>query len=157
MDNKKVGLKDLARKAKVDFIAMAERAWMTAREYKKIYGNDDLRGEFFLLFSEDIIWVVIQLENFYEGYPQHKVHSYFSKLQDSSKVQLVSQFDTINRQSFIALSMFNVDHFVTVLAECLKLKCTNNYKAVVESLSNELFFQTDPNKAKAVFEILYSP
>ena len=91
--------------AKDGFITMADRAWIKAGEYKKIYGDDDLRGEFFVLFSEVVLWLVIQLDNFDEGYPQQKVHNYFTKLQDSSKVQLMLQFDTINRQSFIAVSI----------------------------------------------------
>ena len=44
----------LARNAKDDYIILARKAWTKAGEYKKIYGNDDMSGEFFVLFSEII-------------------------------------------------------------------------------------------------------
>jgi hypothetical protein len=148
-----ISLEYVAIQAKNSFIELHKKVWANGLKYKKIYGNDDIRGDFYIVFSELLLWLIIQLENFHEKYPQQKIGNYMS-LEKRSRTQMILQFDTINRQSFITIAMFNIEIFIVALATGLKLKPrSNNYKDTVESLSENLF----PLEAKETFRLLYSP
>jgi hypothetical protein len=88
-----INLEYVAMQAKNNFIELHKKVWANGL----IYGNDDIRGDFFIVFSELLLWVIIQLENFHEKYPQQKIENYRS-LEEHSRAQMILQFDTINRE-----------------------------------------------------------
>ena len=73
MENELVSLQVIARDAKDKFVALLKSLSVVREKFSTVYGKDDLRVDFFVVFSELVMWTIIQLENFHEDYPKHKV------------------------------------------------------------------------------------
>jgi hypothetical protein len=144
-------LEYLANKSKEDFIVMLKKVWTKGKEYRRDYGDNDFRVDFFIVFSELVLWTIAQLENFHELYPHNKIDKYM-QLKRSSKAQLLSQFDTINRCAFILEAMFCVEHFISAIACSLNINSGGGYKSTIDNLCNKLF-GSDNSKSN----ILYAP
>ena len=125
-----------------DFLKLLHKIWKKAQEYGQKYGQDDARTEFFTNFSELLIWLLIQFDDFIDtqDWSSGKIKKYVT-LNDESKVLLVLQLDTINRSSFLTKLMFDVEHFIKSILDYFGKNVDSGYGTLAESFLNELKIQ----------------
>lgn len=131
-----------------DFQKLLKKTWDKAVACEKKYGRDDVRKEFFMNFSELLIWLLIQFDDFIitQNTQSGKIDKHI-KLTDESRSILVSQLDTINRASFLTKGMFDVEHFIKTILDYFDHSTGNGYGQLVDDFLNELKIQ-DVQKTK---------
>ena len=61
-----VRLHEKIQTARIDFDNLASKSWEKAQENGRFHGPDDSRCDFFVIFSELNLWLLIQLDTFLE-------------------------------------------------------------------------------------------
>ena len=111
-----VHLREKTQTARIDFNNLALKSWEKAHENSRFHGSDDIRCDFFVVFSELNSWLLIQLDTFLEILESNntKIPKY-AKLAPNDGIQFLLQFDMLNRSSYCTNAMFHVEHFLNVI------------------------------------------
>ncbi len=147
-----IHLEKITRNAIPLYDLLSEWSWKKFELYDKRYSNQDYRCAFFGTFCEIVLWILVQLENFSNHNPDLIIQKRFSKLQDSSRAQILLQIDNINRQSFVTAIMFLIEDFINQILLALGRKPEIPYKNNIKTIT-KLLFEGSFQK----FNILYSP
>src|SRR5436190_10987141 len=122
--------------AKRDFFNLLNRSWTYAQKYLQKYTKDDIRCDFFIIFSELNLWLIIQLDNFLELLePSSMKISQYMILTPKDRLQFLLQYDTVNRASYCTKSMFEVEYFLASIIDSMKPASNSNrhyFKFTVE-------------------------
>jgi len=134
-----VSMRDIITNNHPDFLKLLNKIWNKAQDYSKQYGKDDARTEFFTNFSELLIWLLIQFDDFIhtQDMSSGKIKKYIT-LNDESKSLLVAQLDTINRSSFLTKVMFDVEHFIKSILDYFGQDVGLGYGKLTENFLIEL-------------------
>lgn len=105
--------------------------WNHFSKYYQGYGEDDYRSIFFGTYVESLLWTIYQLENFSNNAPNLSIRPRFTSLKESSRVQILAQFDTINRKTFVMDTMSLVEDFLNSI--CIEIfgKQFRDYKLLL--------------------------
>ena len=122
MSHKYVHLREKTQTARIDFNNLALKSWEKAHENSRFHGSDDIRCDFFVVFSELNSWLLIQLDTFLELLESNntKIPKY-AKLAPTDGIQFLLQFDMLNRSSYCTNAMFHVEHFLNVIGSRIGL------------------------------------
>lgn len=122
-----------------NYFKLLQKVWKKAVYYNKQYGVDDARTVFFTNFSELLVWLLIQFDDFIntQDHSTGKIKKYIS-LNDESKVIMVSQLDTINRASFLTKLMFDVEHLIKSILDHFNQNTNTGYGKLVDDFLCEL-------------------
>jgi len=122
-----------------NYLKLLHKVWKKGLYYNKQYGVDDTRTEFFTNFSELLVWVLIQFDDFIstQDYSSGKIKKYLT-LNDESKILMVAQFDTINRASFLTKLMFETEHLIKSILDFFNQNTGQGYGKLVDDLLSEL-------------------
>lgn len=134
-----VSMRDIITKNQPDFLQLFHKIWNKAQNYSKQYGQDDARTEFFTNFSELLIWLLIQFDDFIQTQDMSsgKIKKYIT-LNDESRSLLVAQLDNVNRSSFLTKVMFDVEHFIKGVLDYFGQDTGLGYGKLTENFLNEL-------------------
>jgi hypothetical protein len=126
LDTSEVFLKQITKNAVTDFSSLLKRSWIHAQEYHQRYGKDDARCDFFIVFSELNLWLLLQLDNFLELLDQSSTKiGRHMELTVVATNQFLLQYDTVNRSSYCTKAMFDVENFLVSIAKSLSLPRDN--------------------------------
>ena len=122
-----------------DFLKLLNKTWKKSQNYGKKYGNDDARTEFFTNFSELLIWLLIQFDDFIhtQDMSSGKIKKYITLNVQSIPI-LVAQLDTINRSSYLTKLMFDVEHFIKSILDHFGQDAGSGYGKLVDSFLEEM-------------------
>ena len=123
--------------------------------------NSDIRFTTIVKLRETSIWTAFQIK-FVPSLimkSDSPIHVYLQSINKNIKyddiTQLVSNFDSINRASFLTMFLFHIEVFLNGINSILKTKCdSSNYKALAKHVLKNLNIP-DPKKEK--FDILNVP
>ena len=130
---------------------LLQEVWKKSVYYYSIYGEEDYRYSFFATYSATLLWALVQLENFSNHNPDSIIKNRFDTLKKSSLAQLLLQYDTINRQSFVVVTMALVEDFINSVCQEVFSKTYPNYSQNIKKLCDKIFPE---NQYK--FHVLYS-
>lgn len=122
-----------------NYLKLLQKLWKKAQDYGKQYGEDDARKEFFVSFSQLIVWVLIQFDDFISTQPplDKKLTKYMT-LDNVGMPVMVTQLDTINRASFLTKLMFDVEHFIKNMLDHFNQNTEFGYWKLIDNLLIEL-------------------
>jgi hypothetical protein len=122
-----VSLNQITREAKGNFVPLLNKVWQLRQEYDKKYTIADARTDFFSAFAESNLWLLIQLDSFLEILDRNNDRiSKYMTMDSANRTKFLAQYDTINRAAFCTKAMFDVEHFLRLLAKGLQLALQNN-------------------------------
>ena len=138
-----IRLHEKTQAARIDFNNLASKSWEKAQENGRFHGSDDIRCDFFVIFSELNLWLVIQLDNFLELLESNstKIPKYAS-LTPNDRIQFLLQYDTLNRASYCTNAMFHVEHFLNVIGSRIGVD-KDGYYSYTKSLLSRLNMYDD--------------
>src|SRR5919198_6676480 len=112
-----VHLREKTQTARIDFNNLALKSWEKAHENSRFHGSEDIRCDFFVVFSELNSWLLIQLDTFLELLKSNntKIPKY-AKLAPNDGIQFLLRYDTLNRASYCTNPMFHVERLLKTLA-----------------------------------------
>ncbi len=123
--------------------------------------NSDIRLRTIEKLRETSTWTAFQIKFFPSLIMKSDspIHVYLQSIDKNIKyddiTQLVSNFDLINRASFLTMFLFHIEVFFNGINSILKTQCDrSNYKAIVKHVLKNLNIP-DPKKEK--FDILNVP
>ena len=124
-----VHLHEKTQTARIDFNNLALKSWEKAHENGRFHGSDDIRCDFFVVFSELNLWLLIQLDTFLELLESNntKIPKY-AKLAPNDGIQFLLRYDTLNRASYCTNAMFHVEHFLNVLGSKIGVEKDSYYR-----------------------------
>ena len=124
-----VHLREKTQTAKIDFNNLALKTWEKAHENARFHGSDDIRCDFFIVFSELNSWLLIQLDTFLELLESNntKIPKY-AKLTPNDGIQFLLHFDMLNRANYCTNAMFHVEHFLNEIGERIGVKRDSYYR-----------------------------
>lgn len=144
----KVSFNELTKNAKINFKKILERSWLLWQKFSKEYGKDDVRCDFFIVFSELNLSLLLQLDHMLELLKQTNIEiDQYMKLTPNDRVQFLLQFDTLNRANYLTHGMFEVENFLKSLKDGLGIQSTEGYYKFTEKLLAHLSI-TDTKKHK---------
>lgn len=116
-----------------------KKTWNNAIEYEKKFGKNDVRKEFFMNFTQLTVWLLIQFDDFIitQNKKSGKISKYLP-LNDESNRIMVEQLDTINRASYLAKCMFDVEHFLKTILDYFGKNTNKGYSLLVDDFCTEL-------------------
>jgi hypothetical protein len=131
-----VHLHEKTQTARIDFNNLASKSWEKAQENSRFHGSDDIRCDFFVIFSELNLWLLIQLDTFLELLDSNstKIPKYAS-LTPNDRIQFLLQYDTLNRASYCTNAMFHVEHFLNVIGTRIGVEKDGYYSYTKRLLS----------------------
>jgi hypothetical protein len=138
-----IRLHEKTQAARIDFNNLASKSWEKAQENGRFHGSDDIRCDFFVIFSELNLWLVIQLDTFLELLESNstKIPKYAS-LTPNDRIQFLLQYDTLNRASYCTNAMFHVEHFLNVIGGRIGVD-KDGYYSYTKSLLSRLNMYDD--------------
>ena len=144
-----VHLHEKTQTARIDFNNLATKSWKKAQENGRFHGSDDIRSDFFVIFSELNLWLLIQLDTFLELLESDsmKISKYVS-LTPNDRIQFLLQYDTLNRASYCTNAMFQVEHFLNVIGSRIGVEKDSYYRYTKSLLSRLNMY--DDNKFKTL-------
>ena len=144
-----VHLHEKTQTARIDFNNLASKSWEKAQENDRFHGSDDIRCDFFAIFSELNLWLLIQLDTFLELLESDsmKISKYVS-LTPNDRIQFLLQHDTLNRASYCTNAMFQVEHFLNVIGSKIGVEKDGYYRYTKSLLSRLNIY--DDNKFKTL-------
>ena len=92
-----------------------------------------------MIVTELNVWLLIQFDDFLDT--QNKLNGKIEKyltLSDEDRSTFISNFDTVNRASYLTQFMFYTEQFVIVLLKKLNQTSSNGYYKNTENLLNAL-------------------
>lgn len=131
-----MSLNQITGEAKGNFVLLLNKVWQLHQEYDKKYTIADARTDFFSAFAELNLWLLIQLDSFLEILNRNNDRiSRYMTMNSANRTQFLAQYDTINRATFCAKAMFDVEHFLRLSAKGLQLSLqNNNYGTLADEL-----------------------
>jgi hypothetical protein len=144
-----VHLHEKTQTARIDFNNLASKSWEKAQENGRFHGSDDIRCDFFVIFSELNLWLLIQLDTFLELLESNgtKIPKYAS-LTPNDSIQFLLQYDTLNRASYCTNAMFQIKHFLNVIGSKIGVEKDSYYRYTKSLLSRLNIY--DDNKFKTL-------
>ena len=144
-----VRLHEKTQAARIDFNNLASKSWEKAQENGRFHGSDDIRCDFFVIFSELNLWLVIQLDTFLELLDSNstKIPKYAS-LTPNDRIQFLLQYDTLNRASYCTNAMFQIEYFLNVIGSKIGVEKDGYYRYTKSLLSRLNIY--DDNKFKTL-------
>ena len=144
----KVSLNQLTITTKSNFFNLFEKSLTEAGKFCKRYSKDDARCDFFKVYSELNLWLLVQLDDFLEALsPISTKISKYLRLTDNDRVQFLLQYDTINRASYVTHAMFEVEYFLRSMMESLGMQPKGGYFGFTKDLLSFIKIN-DPQKHK---------
>ena len=142
-----VHLHEKTQMARIDFNNLALKSWEKAHENSRFHGSDDIRCDFFVVFSELNSWLLIQLDTFLELLESNntKIPKY-AKLAPTDGIQFLLQFDMLNRSSYCTNAMFHVEHFLNVIGSRIGVDKGSYYSYTKNLLSRLNMYDDDKFK-----------
>ena len=142
-----VHLHEKTQTARIDFNNLALKSWENAHENGRFHGSDDIRCDFFVVFSELNLWLLIQLDTFLELLESNntKIPKY-AKLAPTDGIQFLLQFDMLNRSSYCTNAMFHVEHFLNVIGSRIGVDKGSYYSYTKNLLSRLNMYDDDKFK-----------
>src|SRR5919199_1234565 len=138
--------------ARIDFNNLASKSWEKAQENDRFHGSDDIRYDFFVIFSELNLWLLIQLDTLLELLKSDSIKiSKNVSLTPNDRIQFLLQYDTLNRASYCTNAMVQVEHFLNIMGNKIGVE-KDSYYSYTKSLLSRLNIYDD-NK----FKILNAP
>jgi len=136
-------LREKTQTARIDFINLALKSWEKAQENGRFHGSDDIRSDFFVIFSELNLWLLIQLDTFLEILESDTIKiSKHVPLTRNDRIQFLLQFDTLNRASYCTNAMFHVEYFLNVIGSRIGVD-KDSYYSYTKSLLSRLNMYDD--------------
>ena len=147
MSHMYVHLREKTQTARIDFNNLALKSWEKAHENSRFHGSDDIRCDFFVVFSELNSWLLIQLDTFLELLESNntKIPKY-AKLAPTDGIQFLLQFDILNRSSYCTNAMFHVEHFLNVIGSRIGVDKGSYYSYTKNLLSRLNMYDDDKFK-----------
>jgi hypothetical protein len=126
---------------------LLSKVWQLHQEYDKKYTIADARTDFFSAFAELNLWLLIQLDSFLEILDRNNDRiSKYMTMNSANRTQFLAQYDTINRAAFCTKAMFDVEHFLRLLAKGLQIALQNNkYGTLADELLRSVGLSTSDN------------
>jgi hypothetical protein len=144
-----VHLHEKTQTARIDFNNLASKSWEKAQENGRFHGSDDIRCDFFGMFSELNLWLLIQLDTFLELLESDSIKvSKHVSLTPNDRIQFLLQYDTLNRANYCTNAMFQVEHFLNVIGSKIGVE-KDSYYHYTKSLLSRLNIYDD-NKFKTL-------
>ena len=134
-----VSIQQLNRDAIPSYDSLFQDVWNNFVKYDSKYGKDDYRSIFYGTYSETLLWALVQLEIFSNHIPKPIIKNRFDNLKPSSLAQVLLQYDTINRQAFVVVTMALVEDFINAICQELFRISFTNYSKAIENLCNKIF------------------
>ena len=128
------------------------KVFNTFNIHAKIYGKEDYRCVFYGTYCETLLWTLVQLENLSNHNPKPIISKRFKNLTPSSRAQILLQYDTINRQAFVSVTMAQVEDFINALCQELFGKSFTYYAISIKKLCNKIFPQK-PSKYYSLYAL----
>ena len=140
-------LREKTQTARIDFNNLALKSWEKAHENSRFHGSDDIRCDFFVIFSELNSWLLIQLDTFLDLLESNntKIPKY-AKLVPTDGIQFLLQFDMLNRSSYCTNAMFHVEHFLNVIGSRIGVDKGSYYSYTKNLLSRLNMYDDDKFK-----------
>jgi len=121
----KVSFNELTKNANRDFRKILEKSWILGQRFSKEYGKDDVRCDFFIVFSELNLSILLELVHLSELLKSTNTEiEQYMKLTPNDRVQFLLQFDTLNRANYLTHGMFEVENFLKSLKDGLGIQTT---------------------------------
>lgn len=137
--------------ARLEFRNLLQKLHTLMQKYDNTYGDEDARCEFFVMYFQLNLWMVIQFDSFLEVLDRRSDRvSRYIILTEQDRTQFMAQYDTINRASYCTKAMFEVEHFLNSISKELSLT-THSYRDMIRKLKNKLNLGNDQ------FNILIAP
>ena len=147
MSHMYVHLRENTQTARIDFNNLALKSWEKAHENSRFHGSDDIRCDFFVVFSELNSWLLIQLDTFLELLESNKTKiPKYAKLAPTDGIQFLLQFDMLNRSSYCTNAMFHVEHFLNVIGSRIGVDKGSYYSYTKNLLSRLNMYDDDKFK-----------
>ena len=142
-----VHLREKTQTARIDFNNLALKSWEKAHENSRFHGSDDIRCDFFVIFSELNSWLLIQLDTFLDLLESNntKIPKY-AKLAPNDGIQFLLQYDILNRASYCTNAMFHVEHFLNVIGSRIGVDKGSYYSYTKNLLSRLNMYDDDKFK-----------
>src|SRR5919197_4737578 len=149
MSRMDVHLHEKTQTARIDFNNLATKSWKKAQENGRFHGSDDIRSDFFVIFSELNLWLSLQLDTFLELLESDSIKiSKYVSLIPNDRIQFLLQYDTLNRVSYCTNAMFHVEHFLNVIGSKIGVD-RDGYYSYTKRLLSRLNI-CDDNKFKTL-------
>jgi len=135
----KVSLNELTIKARKDFFELLKKSWTEFQKNDKKFETNDIRAHFFSVNSISNLWLLIHLDTFFEMLDEKdtKIKNYMN-LNPKSRIQYLSQHDTINRISYVTKVMFDVEDFIKTIMKGIEKPPHGKYYQFTKDLLTEL-------------------
>ena len=142
-----VRLREKTQTARIDFNNLASKSWVKAQENGRFHGSDDIRYDFFVMFSELNLWLLIQIDTFLELLESDNIKvSKHVSLTPNDRIQFLLQFDMLNRSSYCTNAMFHVEHFLNVIGNGIGVDKDSYYSYTKNLLSSLNMYDDDKFK-----------
>jgi hypothetical protein len=144
-----VHLHEKTQTARIDFNNLALKSWEKAQLNGRFHGSNDIRCDFFVIFSELNLWLLIQLDTFLGLLESDSIKiSKNVSLTPNDRIQFLLQHDTLNRASYCTNAMFQVEHFLNVIGSKIGVEKDGYYRYTKSLLSRLNIY--DDNKFKTL-------
>jgi hypothetical protein len=140
--------------AQANFRNLLQKTFNLMENYGNEYGHDDGRTVFFANYLQLNLWLLIQFDNFRDTVftPNSSSVSRHIEFAPGNPERFKSQYDRINRASYCAIAMFDVENFLRDILKHLGENTNHSmYKQLLESLERRL------NLTKRQSDILRAP
>lgn len=124
--------------AKTNFYNLFEKLFNEASHYRQKYTRDDHRYGFFVIASQNILWLLTNMDALLDMLTEKnmKIDNYIELPEDVRQQYLLSH-DQISRISFLIKMMFDIEDFIKNLLAQLNQPTNNGYFT-----SSEKFLKT---------------
>jgi len=135
----KVSLNEVTIKARKDFFELLKKSWTEFQKNDKKFEANDIRAHLFSIYSTSNLWLLIHLDTFFEMLNEKdtKIKNYMN-LNPRSRIQYLSQHDTINRISYVTKVMFDVEDFIKTIMKGIEKSPHGKYYQFTKDLLTEL-------------------
>jgi hypothetical protein len=147
-----VSLNKITADSRLQFGNLLQKIHSLMQKYDIKYGDEDVRSEFFVIYFQLNLWLIIQFDLFLEVLDRRsdRVSRYIT-FPEQDRTQFMAQYDTINRASYCTKAMFEVEHFLKSIAKLLPVKTNGGYWKMTERMKESL------NLTDKQFKILNVP
>lgn len=134
-----INLQQTNRKIIPFYDSLLKETWKHFLNYDKIYGQEDYRSVYFGTLVSSILWTISQLEIFSNHIPNPIICNRFDNLEESSFAQILVQYDTINRKTFVFDTMALSEDFMNSICIEVFKKQFNTYKESIDEITKSIF------------------
>lgn len=144
-----ISFNQLLWNAKADFFVMLTRCLNYSQRYEKEYGKDDMRSDFYIIFSQLNMWLLLQLDYLLQMLdPSNENTSKYTNLTSESRKVFLVQYDTINRASYCSKAIFDVEHFLMTISKVLGLFTKKGFYNISKQIMQYLDIEDQETKLR---------